>query len=207
MNGINLLFERNVPLKLKTVVITLNRHEFIGIRRFAENLGLDFRFDAMMNERIDKRGEVARLRIPPSEVVELDLNDPRRASEYASLYERASKMTLDPEMLFSCGAGKNSFHIGAYGQLIACMMARDPSYDLRTGSFKEGWRSFLPRVRGQKVTKQNKCKDCGLTSICDQCPGWSQLEWGDQETPVEYLCQVAHLRAEAFGIEKQPLVK
>ncbi len=202
MNGINLLVERKLPVKLKTVVITLNKHEFVGMKKFAKDMGLEFRFDAIMNERIDRHNNVARLRIPPSEVVELDLTDPRRAPEYVSLYERASGMRLDPELLFHCGAGMNSFNIDPYGGLMACIMTRNPSYDLRTGSFKEGWRSFLPRIREQKAKKKNKCKDCGLNPICDQCPGWSQLETGDQETPVEYLCQVAHLRAEAFGIER-----
>ena len=53
------------------------------------------------------------------------------------------------------------------------------------------------------MKKKNKCVDSDLRFICDQCPGWSQLEYGDPEIPVDYLCQVAHLRAEAFGIGKQ----
>jgi hypothetical protein len=42
--------------------------------------------------------------------------------------------------------------------------------------------------------------ECRLIHICDQCPGWSQLERSDPEMPVDYLCQITHLRAKAFGI-------
>jgi radical SAM protein with 4Fe4S-binding SPASM domain len=200
MNGINLLLERNLPLKLKTIVIKPNKQEFASIKAFVENLGLEFRFDAMINERLDGREKVAKLRIPPREVVKLDLTDPRRRPEYVRLYKEAPEARPDPEALFSCGAGINSFHIDPYGRLLVCNMAREPGYDLRRGSFQEGWHHFLPQIRAQKWRKKHKCKDCDLIPICDQCPGWSQLEHGDQEIPVEYLCQVAHLRAKALGI-------
>lgn len=200
MKGIDLLLERDLPLKLKAVISTLNRHEFMSIKKFVENLGLEFRFDALINARLDSGEDVTKLRIPPHEVVKLDMTDPRRGPEFVHLSERTSGIKLDPNLLYRCGAGVNSFHIDPYGHLMMCNMARNPSYDLRHGCFKDGWYDFLPRIRELKFKKQNKCKDCDLISICDQCPGWSQLEYNDPETPLDYLCQIAHLRAEAFGI-------
>ena len=63
----------------------------------------------------------------------------------------------------------------------------------------EGWDEFFPQVRKQKWTTQVKCQTCELSALCGQCPGWSQMESGDQQTPVDYLCQIAHQRADAFG--------
>ena len=200
MEGIDLLLQRKLPLKLKTVITTINRHEFMDIKNFVQDLGLEFRFDALINGRVDGRQNTAKLRIPPHEVVELDMADPRRGPEFVSLYERTCGIKQDPDLVYRCGAGVNSFHIDSYGRLMLCTLARNPSYDLRDGSFREGWRDFLPRIREQKLEKRNKCVDCELRFICDQCPGWSQLEYADQTMPVDYLCQVAHLRAEAFGI-------
>ena len=200
-NGIDLLMERNLPLKLKTVATRLNQHEFMDIKRFVENLGLEFRFDALINAGIDPREHLKELRISPREVVELDLTDPRRGPDFVRLFDRASGLKLDPDLLFQCGAGVNSFHIDPYGRLMLCIMARDPSFDLRGGLFRTGWHGFLPRIREQTLREENECVECDLRPICDQCPGWSQLEWGDQEMVVDYLCEVAHLRAEAYGIE------
>jgi radical SAM protein with 4Fe4S-binding SPASM domain len=205
--GIDLLMERSLPVKLKTVILTVNRHEFLAIKEFVEGLGLEFRFDALINGRVDGRRNIAELRIPPQEVVELDMTDEKRGPEFARLYERTCGIKQDPDLLFRCGAGFTSFQIDPYGRLILCTMARNPSYDLRRGSFKKGWHDFLPRIREQKLEKRNKCADCDLRFICDQCPGWSQLEYGDQEMPVDYLCQVAHLRAEAYGIGTHRLAK
>ena len=172
----------------------------MGIKNFVQDLGLEFRFDALINGRVDGRRNTAKLRIPPHEVVELDMTDPRRGPEFVSLYERTCGIKQEPDLVYRCGAGVNSFHIDPYGRLMLCTLARNPSYDLRDGSFRDGWHDFLPRIREQKLEKRNKCVDCELRFICDQCPGWSQLEYGDQAMPVGYLCQVAHLRAEAFGI-------
>ncbi len=33
------------------------------------------------------------------------------------------------------------------------------------------------------------------------CPANGEMENGDRESPVEFLCQVAHLRAAAVGVE------
>jgi radical SAM protein with 4Fe4S-binding SPASM domain len=79
------------------------------------------------------------------------------------------------------------------------MMARVPSYDLRVGTFGEGWWDFVPGVLAQQWSSDTPCRNCELINLCGQCPGWAQMESGDQEAPVEYLCQIAHLRAEAFG--------
>ena len=54
LNGIRLLMERRLPLKLKTVGVTINKHEIWDMQRFAEEeLGLEFKFDSMINARID----------------------------------------------------------------------------------------------------------------------------------------------------------
>jgi len=198
--GIDLLLEREIPLKLKMVIMRQNRHEFIATKRFVEGLGLEFRFDALLNGSLDGSKELRRLRISPQQVVELDLEDPQRYQEFRRLYERSKGEEPDREHLFRCGAGLRSFHIDPYGQLTLCNMARTPSYDLRHGTFAEGWHEFFPRVRKKKPVRDNLCMECRLIHICDQCPGWSQLERSDPGMPVDYLCQITHLRAKAFGM-------
>jgi len=203
MQGIELLVERNLPLKLKAVILTLNRHQLGEMRAFAENLGLEFRFDPLVNQRIDGRGNPAKLRLSPRQVVQLDLDDEKRRTELVELHERSGKTHGNSTLLFRCGAGINSFHVDPYGLLHICGMVRHPSYDLINGSFREAWHSFLPEVRAQTWKKDDPCAHCNLHVFCGQCPGWSQLEHGDSEKPVEYLCQVGHLRAELLPWENE----
>jgi radical SAM protein with 4Fe4S-binding SPASM domain len=197
MKAIKLLAEKKIPLKLKTMVTTLNKDELWKIKEFAESLRVDFRFDPNISPRIDGSKEPCKLRIPAEEVIQLDLIDGRRAKDWKDFCQKYwGKVKAD--LLYNCGAGISSFNIDPYGRLGACEVSRTPSYNLRQGTFKQGWFEFLSDLREQKFVRNTKCRQCDLISLCGQCPGWGQIENGDPESPVEYLCQIAHLRAKVF---------
>lgn len=200
MKGIQILLDQGIPLRLKTLVTTVNKHEFFEIKDFADSRGIDFRFDALINARISRNRDVTKVRIPPNEVVEMDQFDPGRKRDFLRLFERKPGQNQRPHLLYNCGGGINNFHVDPYGHLQLCSMSRTPSYDLRSGSFEEGWYDFFPSVRRQEFQHQTRCATCALRAVCDQCPGWAQLEHGDPEAPVDYLCEVAHLRAGAYGL-------
>ena len=208
INGINLLLERNLPLKLKTMALTCNQHEIYEMKRFAEErFGLEFKFDAMINPRLDCSQSPLEVRLTPAEVVELDFLHPERAAEwkqFANQFNHADIHSDTADNLYVCGAGINSFAIDPYGRLSVCILSSAHSYNLRKGSFKEGWHNFLAAQRQKKASRQTKCTTCRLKSMCGMCPANSELECSDQEAPVDYLCQVAHLRAYALGLPTVP---
>jgi len=49
--------------------------------------------------------------------------------------------------------------------------------------------------------RRTKCTTCRIQSLCGMCPANGELESGDRESPVEFLCEVAHLRAAVIGAE------
>lgn len=199
IRGIELLVERRLPLKLKSMALTLNKHEIWAMKEYAEGLGVQFRFDPVLNMRIDGDRRPAKFRISPEDVIQLDLADEKRVKDWQEFCDKFWGPAPNPEYLYQCGAGAGTFHVDPYGQLSACMMSRVPSYDLRQGTFHEGWCDFMPQVRARRWTRDTQCRHCELISVCDQCPGFAEMEAGDQEMPVEYLCQIAHLRAENFA--------
>lgn len=201
--AIELLLERKLPLKLKTMVMTLNRHELTAMRDFAHSLDLDFRFDAALNGGLEGFDRPKQLRISPEEVVQLDLEDPERSREWPDLMARFLNIQIDSQYLYHCGAGIRGFHIDPYGELSLCLMARQPGYDLRQGTFQEGWSDFLLKARMQTVEDHIICNECQLAGVCHHCPGWAMLEHGNPHQPVEFLCQVARLRTLAFT--EQPI--
>jgi radical SAM protein with 4Fe4S-binding SPASM domain len=209
IRGIQLLKERGLPLKLKTVGVSINKHEIGEMKQFAEQeLGLEFKFDAMINPRIDCSQSPLAVRLKPHEVVELDLQDADRMSEWQKFGEQFvgpvhSAETSDE--LYHCGGGINSFAIDPYGMLSICVLSQIDQYDLRKGSFKQGWEKFLFQVRhGKKITVLSKCVKCEIKSMCGMCPANGELENGHAEKPVDFLCHVAHLRAHAFDFPIKP---
>ena len=84
------------------------------------------------------------------------------------------------------------------------MLSEAHKYDIRTGSFRDGWEGFLHHQRVKKVTRPTKCVSCALKSVCGMCPANGELENGDPEAPVDWLCRTAHLRAMALEIPIAP---
>ena len=204
MQGIRLLMENHLPLKLKTMAITVNKHEIWEMKRFVEGeLGLEFRFDSMINARIDCSHRPLAVRLTPEEVIELDLLDPKRATEWGKFCERFNGPVYAPgqqHILYHCGAGVRTFAVDPCGKMSVCMLSQSDLYDLRKGTFREGWDHFLNEVRWKTISRFTKCVDCEIKAMCGMCPANAELENSDAEEPVDYLCQVAHLRARALGI-------
>ncbi len=208
LRGIELLRDRGLPLKLKTVPTTVNKHEVLAMRQFAEEeLHLEFKFDSLINPRIDCSQSPLAVRLAPEEVVALDLHSPKVAAEYRKLGEQ--EMQHPPaleniETTYSCGGGMNSFAIDPYGHMSICVLSHQETYDIRSGSVKDGWEQFLLRVRTRARKSISKCVSCRLHSLCSMCPANGELENKDSESPVEFLCEVAHLRAMALGLQAPP---
>jgi radical SAM protein with 4Fe4S-binding SPASM domain len=197
MRGIELLLERKVPLKLKTMAMTLNVHELDAIQEWVESLGLEFRYDPMINGRFDGKDGPGAVRLPPEKIVELDCADEKRRNAWK---EFAEKFWGPPkrDTLFVCGAGINTFAVTPAGELVPCIMARMSAANLKREFFVEGWQKLLDVVE-QKVCTDSPCRKCNLGALCGICPGWAVLETGDPTQRVEYLCRVGQMRAEAFG--------
>ncbi|MBU4491985.1 MAG: radical SAM protein [Euryarchaeota archaeon] len=196
--GIDLLLERQLPLGLKTMVMTLNKDELWQIKEHTERLGLKFRFDPILNPRVDGSKAPCYFRLSPEEVIKLDLADEKRVKGWREFCEKFIGPS-ESDSLFTCGAGVSTFHIDPYGKMSVCELIRFQNYDLRCGSFEEGWYQSIPEFLTLKPEGDYPCGQCDLISLCGQCPGWAWLENGNPESPVEYLCQIAHLRAEAFN--------
>ncbi|MBM4272780.1 MAG: radical SAM protein [Deltaproteobacteria bacterium] len=203
LRGIELLRERKIPFSLKTVVTTQNKDELLQIKSIAKRLGLAFRFDAALTPRIDGGKAPCRLRLSPHEVVALDKADTQREQEWREEFKKPPEHIMS-DRLFLCGAGMTSFHIDPYGKMGICDMYRFHTYDLRSGTFREGWNGVIPLLlESARRETESPCPTCLWTAQCDNCAGWSWMENGSLEAPVEYHCLVTRLRAEAFGQNKE----
>jgi len=204
IRGIDILLKKRLPLSLKTMLMNVNKLELGQMQDYARKIGVKFRYDPLINPRLDGSKEPLSFRLTPEEVVASDMADEKRKHEWKQLYEYSLE-ALNSESLYPCGAGRSSFVIDPYGNLSVCMIARKPSYDLNKGSFSKGWNEFIPReILGLKHPIEGECVRCSYANVCDYCPGWAQLEWGEAESvrPIEFLCQITRQRLKAFDLNK-----
>ncbi len=200
MQGIELLLERGLPLELKSVLISLNQHELAQMKQFSESLGLEFRFDPVINAGIDGNLYPTQYRLSPEQIISVETQDSDRSEEWPKVYQEFHGVHIDTSQMYTCGAGRNGFHIDATGKLCLCLSTRTPHYDLRQGSFQQGWERFLPEVLGLEYSQTFACFQCELRAVCAQCPAMGLTEFGDPEARVPFICQLAHLRQQAFDV-------
>jgi hypothetical protein len=84
-----------------------------------------------------------------------------------------------------------------------CVMTGHRGIALRPGErgagFREAWERF-GRFRDLKRDPASPCHACDIQYLCDSCPGFAQLENGDEQGAVAWACRQAHLKAHALGI-------
>jgi radical SAM protein with 4Fe4S-binding SPASM domain len=161
----------------------------------------------MINPRIDCSQSPLAVRLSPEEVVDLDLQDPKRLAEwrrFAAQFNGPVHAAGDRDAVYHCGGGINSFAIDPQGKMSICVLSHKETYDLRLGNFRNAWHNFLLKVRQKQITRLTKCTDCELKAMCGMCPANGELEHEDPESPVDFLCQVAHLRALALDLSITP---
>jgi radical SAM protein with 4Fe4S-binding SPASM domain len=82
-----------------------------------------------------------------------------------------------------------------------CVISQQETFDIRRDGLKPTWVHSLRELRTRKRTRVTKCIQCRIQSLCGMCPANGEMENGDRESPVEFLCHVAHLRAAVIGVE------
>jgi radical SAM protein with 4Fe4S-binding SPASM domain len=188
---------------LKTVAVSINCHEMWDMQKFAEDLGVEFKSDSMMTPRIDCSQSPLSVRLTPEEVVSFDMQDAKRADEwkvFATTNFKPSSPGEHSDELYHCGGGMSAFSIDPYGDMSICVLSQQDKFNLRELSVRDAWDGLRSLRRNKKITRPTKCTECQLKDLCSMCPANGELENGDAEAPVDYLCRVAHLRAYSLGL-------
>lgn len=82
-------------------------------------------------------------------------------------------------------------------------MHKETVYDLHKGTLIVAISVFFPGFRERKATNPEflQCfAVCFLNGLCKQCPAKSWMETVTLDTPLEYLCEVAHAQARYLGL-------
>ena len=208
MRGFAYLREAGAGFIVQIIPMRLNYHQFESMLDLARTLSPHFRVGApwlwlsACRSAVRNR-EILRQRLEPNDVLALDEPDPGFEA-LPSLNEKTTNLESsvcglipeDDRLFARCIAARRDFHIDPYGQMSFCYFIKDPDmrFDLRHGTFRQGWEEFIPslagKVRGGREYIEN-CGSCDLRQDCRWCGVYAYLEHGRYSAKVDYLCQVA----------------
>ena len=191
------LVRQGTAVQLKTVVLRQNASELERIQRFSEELGVPFRFDTQISPCLDGSLQPCFSRLDDESAIRLDVENEKR---HAALREFLEDGRVSPRRsLFSCGAGMTSFHVYPDGQLSLCV-CDVPLYDLKKGSFMDGWNSAVRERRESPLPEDHPCHGCCDQSFCGVCPPLARMETGSDVGFPRHLCEAGKKRRQAIQI-------
>jgi len=194
--AIELALDRRLPLALKAVAMDLLVDEIPGMQEYAATIGVPFRYDPTIHGRLDGSPQPTLVRASPERAVRFDVDDPVRRAEWLEFYRGFVERPAPRDgRLMSCGAGVNSFHVDPRGRLLTCEALPINGYDLRRGSFLEGWNGPLAALTRRAADSTNVCSRCDLRAMCDRCPATATLETGSPDGWIPWYCEITHRRA------------
>lgn len=194
IKNIKLLQKNKIPFKLKTTVMTLNLGQLSKIRNFAKEINAPFMASLAIHARLDQDKTPLSLRLTPRQIAAFFKEN--HIEEGCNSIDSNQCQGLNKNPLFRCGVMSFSVVVDPFGNLICCEYLRQPSFDLKRGSFKEGYEYILNVISNSEFKIDSKCAVCKIWDVCAICPGISFLESGNWGSPVEYFCQVARIRNE-----------
>ena len=208
--GLDLLIKNDIPFSVKSVLLPPNRNEIAEFEDWAATIpgmptpSYSVNYDLRARRDLpEKNKRIKKMRFTPEESLRLET---MFEEVYRQNMAKFSAKFLNPQgdRLFRCGAGLNG-SVDAYGKYQMCLLLRHPDtvYDLTIGTLEEGLTKVFPEYRKKKATNPaylQRCAKCFLKGLCLQCPARSWMEHGTLDTPVEYLCEVAHCQAVYLGL-------
>jgi len=210
--GVRRLQERNVPFIVKGTILPPNKHEREDFIEWAKSLpwmddkpSFTTYYDLRARRDSDRRNRlIKRLRLTPAQGMKALGEDKESYKE--EMREFCAKF-IGPQgdKLYTCGAGIRSGTVDAKGYFQPCLATRNPEhiYNLRDGSLRDALTHFFPEMREIRAANPEylrRCAVCFLKGLCEQCPAKSYMEHGTPDTPVEYLCDIAHHQARRLGL-------
>jgi len=208
--GVDLLEQNRIDFVLKMAVLPENRLDVPAYEDWIKNLSGVRRRPAYISsfsqrarhDDPEKNRRIRELRSRPEETVDFLA----RAHDYESDLRNFCRQYSGRkgETLFTCGFGE-SVCVDAYGLAQGCVLMRHPEtlYDLHSGTLEEALFGYFPKIHDRRAMNPlflERCADCCLRGLCEQCPAKSWMEHGTLDTPVEFLCRVAHAQARKLGL-------
>ena len=204
LEGVDLLRERGLMFDVRSIITRTNLHEVPALREQSARYQEIFKWDAeLIGSYATGQSDPASVRLSAQELFDIEYQDEVRLAEWHKIVANWKPAPVQPDYPFRCGVLRSEFHLDPYGGLHPCLGLESICLDLLQMSVHEAWEA-LPEALLEVIGEPGPCQSCGLPPICRQCPADALLEGEPAGWPLPERCEMARLRAEAFGLPPPP---
>jgi radical SAM protein with 4Fe4S-binding SPASM domain len=194
INTLNLLNSNNITFRLKTMLIKHTYPYIDEMKSIANKFNVQFRWDSYIIPTLNGDTDIISKHLLNDETMSYAiLNDiDRKKLIISKVCLQKETITSNKEKkMYICDAGKTNVFISADAKLSMCVIAREPSFELKTTELKEAW-DKLYEYSNTPMPKNHPCFNCEKINICRYCPAKFKLETGNIY-PVSRYCKIADM--------------
>jgi MoaA/NifB/PqqE/SkfB family radical SAM enzyme len=184
--NVRALVERGIDVELKTIALKQTKEEVWEMRRFADELGLPFKWDGKIHPRLDGSFEPLVHRLHPSDLADLEAQEADGLEGLRRRMDEVDRIDAEFDTVFCCGAGVNSFTVDPYGRMGLCTIMRKPDIDIVNTDILDVWNGSARAIR-LTPRGSHPIDPTGRGRVASPCPAVSLLESGNMETQSEWL--------------------
>ena len=205
MDALELLHSSGIRFELKYVAMEQNYEDVYKLRELGKQSGVPMVVILDVHPMSDGSTAPMDFRLTPKEAFEFDIKDEGRrnfwkdvakdmlSGEIGILPQRAVER-FKQGYLYPCSIANQHVFITSDYKMQGCVRASYRQFDLRKGSFDEGWDFLQKEFMDRKSTKDYRCNNCQNIRFCEHCVANFMLTYGDEEHPDPFFCEVAALR-------------
>lgn len=198
LQGIRLLRERNIDVKINGSLVKANKNDIKKIVKIANELGAGVNIDTYMYPAVRERNRPFNVqsRLLPEEAAKghlIFLKEQMGEEAYRIMAEEKvrsmEQMEADTEDLreMRCQAGRSSFTVNWQGYMRPCVMLTEPSFPIFTMDFKTAWKQLGEQT--EEIRISSRCSRCKFRTACQTCAACAFLETGSYKGVPEYMCR------------------
>lgn len=205
MSALELLQKAEIPFELKYVAMEQNYDDVYKMREFGNKIGVPMVIILDVHPMSDGSTAPMDYRLIPQEAFEFDIRDKGRRefwkdvakdllSGEIKIVPRKTRERFSQGYLYPCSIANQHVFITSDYKMQGCVRASYRQFDLRNGSFDEGWEYLQREFVDKKSSPNYKCNNCKNIRFCEHCVANFMLAYGDEEQVDPFFCEVASLR-------------
>lgn len=212
VNAIDLLQKNGIPFEIKYVGMKQNIQDVHKIKAFGKKLGVNMVFGFDIRPTSDCDSKTVDYRVTPEEAFEFDEHDKDRREFWISVARKDLKRPRQEQgrkyserytkgYLYPCQIAIQHVFITSDYKMQGCTKAAFAQYDLKKGTFDDGWEYLNNRFVQPRASGNFKCLSCDKSLYCERCTANSELTFGSPTDVDSFYCEVASLR-KAFAVRE-----
>lgn len=216
MGALELLKVSGIRFELKFVAMKQNIRDLYKVRKLGVELGVDMIIGLDIRPMSDGNSLPVDLRISAEEAFEFDMKDKGRREFWTNLakelYEEEKgirpkriRKRFEECYLYPCLVAFQFVFITSDCKMQGCIKTSYVQYDLKNGSFDDGWKYLQKKLTERKASDNFQCVKCDKSLFCEQCTANFALEYNDEEIIDDFYCQIAEKRKKYVDDEKKKL--